>query len=171
MTVVERNRIKMVDMICIRKIVGTLLFLGYFDIFSDCWSSQLAIVLWVAAVYLDNMLLLLWWWWRLWCVDPQRTWAAERTQGWRWDLEIFWHSVTGSGYHWVRGWLTKQRIIQRIINIWTRTGVTVFCVPVPAPAIFKITAVNICPAIKYCKYHGTGTVQSPGSPHCYHPTR
>lgn len=30
---VERNRMKMVDMVCIRKIVGTLLFLIDFDIF------------------------------------------------------------------------------------------------------------------------------------------
>ena len=67
---VERNRIKMVDMLGIRKIVGTLLFLVYFDIFSDCWSSQLATVLLVAAVYLDNMLLL-WWRWR-WCVLTPR---------------------------------------------------------------------------------------------------
>ena len=41
-----------------------------------------------------------------------------------------------------------------------------FCV-LPAPAIFKITAVNICPAIKYCKYRPGHTTGIPVSPH-YH---
>ena len=71
-------------MLCIRKIVGTLLFLEYFDIFSDCWSSQLATVLLVAAVYLDNMLLLLLWRWRWRCVltprEPGRL-SALRVDG------------------------------------------------------------------------------------------
>ena len=77
----ERNWIIMVDMICIRKIVGTLLFLGNFDIFFSrrvlvkpasyisatrcCLSCQHVVVV------VDLMV----------CVDPQRTRAAKRTQG------------------------------------------------------------------------------------------